>query len=200
GFHVTGVQTCALPIYAASGTSRPSILRFDVTGTGSELVATNEWNLAADLATDVPTIGANSGLEGITWIPDAVLTARGFADESTGAAYDPAAYPNHRTGVFFVALAATGDVYAYVLHLTRSSAPRGRGGPATRPGRSGWGRSATRGATVARQPCRSARAAVTRSPTATRAPRMPPTARTRDSRSRPSRRASTARSPCTTPT
>src|SRR5690606_23905402 len=61
---------------AASGTSRPSILRFDVSGSGTELVATHEWNLASDLAADVPTIGANSGLEGITWVPDAVLTAR----------------------------------------------------------------------------------------------------------------------------
>jgi len=108
----------------ASGTSRPSILRFDVSGTGTELVATNEWNLAADLATDVPTIGANSGLEGITWIPDAVLTARGFVDESTSAAYDPADYPGHGSGVFFVALEATGDVYAYVLDLAGSTAHR----------------------------------------------------------------------------
>ncbi|TXK17087.1 lamin tail domain-containing protein [Homoserinibacter sp. GY 40078] len=108
----------------ASGTSRPSILRFDVSGSGSELLATNEWNLASDLATDVPTIAPNSGLEGITWIPDAVLTERGFVDESTGSAYDPADYPNHGTGIFVVALEATGDAYAYVLDLTGSTAHR----------------------------------------------------------------------------
>lgn len=121
---VGGVYVSTERNNSASGTSRPSILRFDVSGTGTELVATHEWNLAADLATDVPTIGANSGLEGITWVPDAVLTARGFVDESTGLAYDPAAYPNHGAGVFFVALEATGDVYAYVLDLTGSAAHR----------------------------------------------------------------------------
>src|SRR5690606_4690149 len=109
---------------AASGTSRPSILRFDVSGTGTELVATHEWNLAADLTSTVGTIGANSGLEGITWVPDAVLTARGFVDESTGLAYDPADYPKHGTGVFFVGLEATGDVYGYVLDLSGSAAHR----------------------------------------------------------------------------
>lgn len=109
---------------AASSTSRPSILRFDVTGSGPTLTATNEWNLSADLTATVGTIGANAGLEGITWIPDAVLTARGFVDESTGSAYDPADYPNHGGGVFFVALEATGDVYAYVLELTGSGFTR----------------------------------------------------------------------------
>jgi LPXTG-motif cell wall-anchored protein len=72
----------------------------------------------------VGTIGANSGLEGITWIPDAVLTARGFLDESTGQRYNPALYPHHGSGVFFVALEATGDVYAYVLDLTGSGVTR----------------------------------------------------------------------------
>src|SRR5690606_8990915 len=109
---------------AASGTSRPSILRFDVSGTGTELVATHEWNLAADLTSTVGTIGANSGLEGITWVPDAVLTARGFVDESTGAAYEPSAYPNHGAGVFFVALEATGKLYGYVLDLSGAAAHR----------------------------------------------------------------------------
>lgn len=109
---------------AASSTSRPSILRFDVTGAASTLTATNEWNLGADLTATVGTIGANAGLEGITWIPDAALTSRGFVDESTGLAYNPANYPNHGTGVFFVALEATDDVYAYVLDLTGSTFTR----------------------------------------------------------------------------
>ena len=109
---------------AASSTSRPSILRFDVSGSASTLTATNEWNLGADLGATVGTIGANAGLEGITWIPDAVLTGRGFLDESKGAAYNPANYPNHGTGVFFVALEATDDVYAYVLDLTGTTFTR----------------------------------------------------------------------------
>jgi hypothetical protein len=91
--------------------SRNSVLRFDPAASGTALTATHEWNLTADL----PTTGANLGLEGITWIPDAVLTARGFIDESRNRAYNPADYPNHGTGLFFVALEANGVVYAYAL-------------------------------------------------------------------------------------
>lgn len=98
-----------------SGRSRPSVIRYDVSGTGTEISASREWNLAADLATDVPTIGANAGLEGITWIPDADLVAKGFVDESTGAPYDPADYPGHGGGLFFVGLEANGSLYAYAL-------------------------------------------------------------------------------------
>lgn len=98
-----------------SSVSRPSIIRYDVTSTDAALSATREWNLAADLATDVPTIAPNSGLEGITWIPDADLVAQGFIDERTGAAYAPASYPNHGDGLFFVGLEANGSIYAYAL-------------------------------------------------------------------------------------
>ncbi len=97
---------------AASGTSRNSVLRYDPAAAGSTLTAVREWNLTADL----PTTGANLGLEAITWIPDSYLLARGFIDESTGLAYNPANYPNHGTGLFFVALEATGNIYAYALN------------------------------------------------------------------------------------
>ncbi|MBV1850714.1 lamin tail domain-containing protein [Catellatospora tritici] len=96
---------------AASGVSLPKIVRFDVGGTGSSLDATAEWNLTADL----PTVGANAGLEGITWIPDSYLVAGGFRDERTGSAYRPADYPGHGDGLFFVGLEANGSVYAYAL-------------------------------------------------------------------------------------
>ncbi|MBN9141385.1 MAG: lamin tail domain-containing protein [Micrococcales bacterium] len=119
-----GVYVATERSSAAKSVSRPSILRFDVSGASSTLTATNEWNLGADLTATVGTIGANSGLEGITWVPDAVLTARGFLDEATGQRYDPALYPNHGTGVFFVGLEQTGDVYAYVLDLTGSTFTR----------------------------------------------------------------------------
>jgi hypothetical protein len=99
---------------SVSGTSRPSIIRYDVSGTASALSASREWNLAADL----PVVGANAGLEGIAWISDADLEAKGFVDESTGAAYDPAAYPGHGSGLFFVALEGNGSVYAYALDQT----------------------------------------------------------------------------------
>ncbi|MGI5180839.1 lamin tail domain-containing protein [Dactylosporangium sp. CA-152071] len=92
---------------AVSGVSRPTIERYDgVSGT-----ANAEWNLTADL----PAVAANSGLEAITWVPDAYLTAHGFADQRTGAAYDPAVYPGHGDGLFLVGLEANGSVYAYAL-------------------------------------------------------------------------------------
>jgi hypothetical protein len=94
-----------------NGVSRLSILRYDVTAPGTELTATHEWNVTADL----PAVGPNLGLEAITWIPDAYLVASGFIDETTIAAYDPARYPGHGTGLFFVGLEATGNIYGYAL-------------------------------------------------------------------------------------
>lgn len=94
-----------------SGSSRTSVLRYDVSGSGSTLTATKEWNLTADL----PAVGANLGFEGITWVPDSFLTGAGFADASTGAAYDPAHYGAHGGGVFFVGVEGTGMIHGYVL-------------------------------------------------------------------------------------
>ncbi|MEU8004893.1 lamin tail domain-containing protein [Catellatospora sp. NPDC049111] len=96
---------------ADSGVSRPRIVRFDPAAAGTALNATMAWDLTADL----PPVAANSGIEGITWISDAYLTAHGFADERTGKAYDPAAYPGHGDGLFLVGLEANGQVYAYAL-------------------------------------------------------------------------------------
>ncbi|WP_433080965.1 hypothetical protein ACQP1P_44695 [Dactylosporangium sp. CA-052675] len=88
----------------------PAVERFDP-ATGA---ITREWNLTADL----PPVAANSGLEGITFVPDSYLTAKGFRDEHTGAAYDPATYPNHGGGLFLVGLEANGSIYAYAILLT----------------------------------------------------------------------------------
>lgn len=96
---------------AVSGVSRPSVLRYDVSGVGTTLVAEQEWALAADF----PGLGANAGLEGITWVPDAWLVERGFVDEATGAAYAPAAYPGHGDGLFVVGVEGTASAYAYAL-------------------------------------------------------------------------------------
>ncbi|BFV61060.1 hypothetical protein KCMC57_up61640 [Kitasatospora sp. CMC57] len=95
----------------ASGTSRLSVLRYDVSGTGSTLTATREWNLTSDL----PAVGSNSGFEAVTWVPDSYLTGAGFKDATTGAAYDPARYGAHTGGVFFVGVEGTGAVHGYVL-------------------------------------------------------------------------------------
>ncbi|MBF4616165.1 lamin tail domain-containing protein, partial [Curtobacterium sp. VKM Ac-1376] len=95
-----------------SSTSRPSVLRYATTdGSESTLRATDEWNLAADF----PGLGANAGLEGVTWIPDSWLTAHGFTDEHTGAAYTPSSYAGHGDGLFFVGVEGTASVYAYAL-------------------------------------------------------------------------------------
>jgi len=97
---------------AASGVSRNSILRYNVaTAVGTTLNAAREWELTADL----PTVGANQGLEGITFVPDAYLVANGFFDENKGRAYSPADYPNHEGGLFFVAVEGNGMIYAYAL-------------------------------------------------------------------------------------
>ncbi|MFD6292980.1 lamin tail domain-containing protein [Streptomyces sp. NPDC060205] len=101
----------------ASGTSRLSVLRYDVTLSGSSLTASKEWNLTSDL----PTTGSNLGLEGITWVPDAHLVGSAFKDASTGAVYDPARYGAHSGGVFFVGVEGTGMIYGYVLTDSGSS-------------------------------------------------------------------------------
>lgn len=95
-----------------SKVSRPAVLRFATTdGSESVLRATDEWDLAADF----PGVGANAGLEGVTWVPDAWLTSHGFVDQHTGAAYAPASYPGHGDGLFLVGVEGTASVYAYAL-------------------------------------------------------------------------------------
>ena len=98
----------------ASAVSRLVVLRVDTDAAGIELTATNDWDLTADL----PAVGANLGIEAITWVPDSYLVGNGFVDESTGAVYVPASYPGHGTGLFFVAIEATGTIYGYALDHT----------------------------------------------------------------------------------
>jgi hypothetical protein len=93
------------------GGSQPGVLRYDVTGAGPNLTATNWWDLTADL----PGLGANAGLEAIGFVPDSFLVAKGLIDESTGAAYNPADYPGHGSGLFFVGVEQDGRVIAYAL-------------------------------------------------------------------------------------
>jgi hypothetical protein len=92
-----------------------SILRFDTATEGATLVATHEWQL-----TDIPVVGPNLGIEGLTFIPDAHLVAAGLRDQ-TGARYDPTGYPDHGTGLFFVGVEGNGMVYGYALnHVTQT--------------------------------------------------------------------------------
>jgi hypothetical protein len=101
-----------------SGTSRLSVLRFDETQSGTTLTATHEWNLTSQL----PAVGANLGLEGIAWIPDSYLTARGFRDARLGKIYAPADYANHGTGLFAVGVEGTGNIHVLALDHTSSAA------------------------------------------------------------------------------
>ncbi|WP_165368087.1 lamin tail domain-containing protein [Phytoactinopolyspora endophytica] len=91
--------------------SRLSLLRYEITGTETELVAAAEWDLTADL----PPVRANAGVEAVKWVPDTTLTELGFIDESTGDVYDPANYSGHDGGVYFVGIEGSGLVYGYVL-------------------------------------------------------------------------------------
>ncbi|WP_082468039.1 lamin tail domain-containing protein [Leifsonia sp. Leaf264] len=99
-----------------------SILRFDPTQAGTQLVATDQWNLTAEF----PELHAgnkteaNLGFEGVTFVPDSYLTGNGFVDQSTGKAYKPIDYPKHGTGLYFAALENDGKLYAYALNSDHS--------------------------------------------------------------------------------
>jgi Lamin Tail Domain len=95
----------------ANTVSRLSVLRYDPSAVGTSLTASMEWNLTSDL----PPVGANLGLEGITWIPDTYLVANGFFDEHAQHNYNPGDYADHGTGLFFVGLEGNGIVYGYAL-------------------------------------------------------------------------------------
>lgn len=94
------------------GASRPGVLRYDPSGAATTLDATHAWDLTGDL----PTVDANAGFEAITWIPDALLVARGFRDDKLGKPYAPADYPGHGEGLFVLGLEGNGMIYVYALH------------------------------------------------------------------------------------
>jgi hypothetical protein len=102
------------------GKSRLSVLMFDGALAAATLTATREWNLTSDL----PKVGSNLGLEAIAWVPDAYLVSKGFIDESKQATYDPATYPNHADGIFFVGVEQDGMIYGFALDHTASSFTR----------------------------------------------------------------------------
>ena len=102
------------------GASRPGVLRYDVSSAAATLSATHDWNLTADL----PGLGANAGPEAITWVPDDFLVSKGFFDENTAAAYNPASYPDHGAGLFFVGIEQDGRIVAYALNQTADTFTR----------------------------------------------------------------------------
>lgn len=92
-----------------SSQRRNSVLRFDTAGTGP-MQATAEWRLD-DV---VSASGANTGIEGLTWIADSALVAAGFFDRN-GRTYVPAEHPPHRGGLFIVAVEQRRDLYVVML-------------------------------------------------------------------------------------
>lgn len=100
----------------ASGISRNTVLRYQPESSDdqSSMSATDEW----DLTSVLPAVGANLGLEGVTWVPDGYLVRNDFVDASTGAAYDPATYPDHGVGLYVVAVEGTGQLYVLAMEQT----------------------------------------------------------------------------------
>ncbi len=85
------------------------ILKVDPNATGPDLVALNEWDITAH----VP-VGANLGIEAVEWVADADLEGS-LWDTALNKPYDPADYPGHGDGLFFVAVEDGGAVHAFAL-------------------------------------------------------------------------------------
>ena len=109
-----------------NGESNLSILRYDLTETETEtinmnqnlnqsipaMIATHEW----DVNEVFPSVGANLGFEGITYVPDSYLTKYGLEDINTNTTYNPTKYSNHGYGLFFVGLEENGVIYGLALN------------------------------------------------------------------------------------
>ena len=92
------------------GVNQNTVLALDPDAPGPDVVAEQEWDLTASL----PQVAANTGIEAVEWVPDGALAGR-LVDQRTGSGYDPADYPTHGDGLFFVAVEDNGVVYAYAL-------------------------------------------------------------------------------------
>ena len=110
-------------IYAASerdnsakDVNQDVVLKVNPDAAGPDLVAVTEWDLTAKL----PTVDANLGIEAVEWVPDSALAGKLY-DDTQSAVYDPAGYPLHGTGLFFVAVEDGGPVFAFALNSDGSS-------------------------------------------------------------------------------
>ena len=102
-----------------------SVLEYDPTDTATTLTPTHWWDLRADFATLFPASAqggsgnkddANLGFEGITYVPDTYLLASSFYDQGKAKRYNPADYPLHGDGLYFLGLEKNGHIYAYALN------------------------------------------------------------------------------------
>lgn len=100
---------------SAKGVNQNVVLRVDPNAPGPDVVATQEWDLTAQL----PSVGANLGIEAVEWVADGDLT--GLVDGDTKTTYDPSRYPGHGDGLFFVAVEDGGGVFAFALNSDGTS-------------------------------------------------------------------------------
>ncbi|WP_245687633.1 lamin tail domain-containing protein [Streptacidiphilus griseoplanus] len=97
---------------------KDTILEFDPAASGSTLTPVHQW----DMTSQFPQLNtgskddANLGFEGVGYVPDSWLTAAGWADPLTGAAYNPANYPLHGSGLYFAGLEWDGSLHVYGLN------------------------------------------------------------------------------------
>ncbi|MGW5354482.1 lamin tail domain-containing protein [Streptomyces sp. NPDC004031] len=97
---------------------KDTVLEYDPAATGSTLSPLHQW----DMTSQFPQLDtgdkddANLGFEGVGYVPDSWLTAGGWTDPRTGAAYDPADYPLHGAGLYFAGLEWDGSLHVYGLN------------------------------------------------------------------------------------
>lgn len=97
---------------------KDTIMEFDPAATGSTLTPVHQWDMTAQF----PQLDtgdkddANLGFEGVGYVPDSWLTANGWVDPLTHAAYNPANYPLHGSGLYFAGLEYDGTLHVYGLN------------------------------------------------------------------------------------
>lgn len=94
---------------SAKAVNQDVILKVDPDEAGPDVVALDEWDI-----TEFVPVGANLGIEAVEWVSDADL-AGSLWDTTLAKAYDPADYPGHGDGLFFVAVEDGGVVHAFAL-------------------------------------------------------------------------------------
>ncbi len=94
---------------SAKAVNQDVILKVDPDAAGPDVVALEEWDI-----TEYVPVGANLGIEAVEWVSDADLEGL-LWDTAQNAAYDPADYPGHGDGLFFVAVEDGGTVHAFAL-------------------------------------------------------------------------------------
>jgi hypothetical protein len=102
-----------------SAVSKDAVLEYDPNATGTALAPVRQWDLTSEF---VPSVIAatgddsNLGFEGVTYVPDSFLTGHNFHDQHLNKVYNPADYPLHGSGLYFLGLEKNGHVYAYTLN------------------------------------------------------------------------------------